>query len=218
MCGRYELSATPLELANHFADLVSNADVLGSLPASYNIAPSTVRPVIRFAKSEGANVVDMLVWGFRPAWAKRSYINARAETLFTSGAFKESATKRRCLVIATGWYEWQATGAKQKQPYFIHADRPFAFAGIWTARKIGEAWEKSYAIVTAPASAMLERIHDRMPLVLHPRHYAAWINGSTPSPQALMQPFDGGGLEAYPVSTLVNDPKNDAPALIERAD
>lgn len=76
-------------------------------------------------------------------------------------------------MIATGWYEWQDTGSRVKQPFYFHLDRPFAFAGIWTARKIGDEWEKSFAIVTAPALPTIERIHDRMPLVMHPTNYAA---------------------------------------------
>lgn len=216
MCGRYELNATPLKLTNHFGGLLSSTESLVSLPTSYNIAPSTPQAVIRFSKTDDANVVDALVWGFRPRWARRPYINARVETLFTSGAFKEAAVKRRCIVIATGWYEWQQTAAKQKQPYYIHLSRPFAFAGIWTARKLESAWEKSFAIVTAPASDVLKRIHDRTPLVLHPRVYADWINPATPEPSTLLQPFTTGDVDVYPVSTVVNDPKNDSAECIER--
>jgi putative SOS response-associated peptidase YedK len=217
MCGRYELNATPLELSNHFGALLMNTERLLSLPTSYNIAPSTLQPVIRYGKTDGSNVVEPLTWGFRPSWAKRAWINARSETLFTTAAFKESASKRRCLVIATGWYEWQDVGSKRKQPYYIHFDRVFAFAGVWTARKIGEDWEKSFAIITAPASSTLETIHDRMPVVLHPRNYAAWLNAETERPDELLQPFDNGRMEAYTVSTVVNDPKNDSAECVIRA-
>src|SRR5689334_10618390 len=118
MCGRYELNATPLELVSQFGSLLSDPASLTSLTTSYNIAPSTMQPVIRYGRRTGANVVEPLTWGFRPSWAKRAYINARSETLFSSGAFKESAAKRRCLVIATGWYEWHVTGSRAKQPYY----------------------------------------------------------------------------------------------------
>src|ERR1044072_3804814 len=100
MCGQYELNATPLKLTNHFGALVDDTEPLTALANSYNIAPSTLKPVIRFSKKDSANVVDSLVRGVRPIWTKRSYINARSETLFTSGAFKESALKPLCLVIA----------------------------------------------------------------------------------------------------------------------
>jgi putative SOS response-associated peptidase YedK len=139
-------------------------------------SPRAARPVIRYGKTDGANVVDLLTWGFRRTWAKRAWINARSETLFTNTAFTEYAKKRRCLVIATG-----------------------------------------PAILTAPASPTLERIHDRMPLVMHPANYAAWLNPNTENPADLMRPFDDGRLEAYPVSTFVNDPKNDAPASVEQS-
>jgi putative SOS response-associated peptidase YedK len=217
MCGRYELNATPLELSHHFGDLLENAESFAAVPMSYNIAPSTAQPVIRYGKTDDANVVDLLTWGFRPTWAKRAWINARAETLFTSTAFRESASKRRCLVVATGWYEWQRAEPKHRVPFYVHLDRPFAFAGVWTARKIADVWEKSFAIVTAPASPTLARIHDRMPLVLNPSSYAAWLDPRTERPAELIHTFDSGAFEAYPVSTYVNDPKNDSAAAVERA-
>lgn len=217
MCGRYELNATPMELSNHFGDLLKDAQPLAELPTSYNIPPSTAQPVIRYGKTGGANVVDLLTWGFRPTWAKRAWINARVETLFKNTAFRESASKRRCLVIATGWYEWQQAEPKRKVPFYVHLDRPFAFAGIWTARKVSDVWEKSFAIVTAPASPTLARIHDRMPLVMHPSNYAPWVDPSTDRPADLTRPFDNGAIEAYPVSTYVNDPKNNSVEAVRRA-
>lgn len=217
MCGRYELNATPLQLTNHFGGLLDDTEPLTVLATSYNIAPSTLQAVIRFGKQEGANIVDHLVWGFRPRWAKRAYINARSETLVTNSVFKESALTRRCLVIATGWYDWRVIDLKRKQPYYMSYRRPFAFGGIWTARKIGDAWEKSFAIVTAPANDVLGHVHDRMPLVLHPRVYSDWLSPITINPSALMQPLNNGDIEALPVSTLVNDPKNDSPECIARS-
>lgn len=102
-------------------------------------------------------------------------------------------------------------------PVYRRAPALFAFAGIWTARKLGSAWEKSFAIVTAPASDVLERIHDRMPLVLHPRVYAEWINPDTAEPGTLLQPLTTGEVEAYPISTAVNDPKNDSAECFARS-
>jgi putative SOS response-associated peptidase YedK len=217
MCGRYELNATSQELRNHFGDLLSNAEAFAAVPMSYNIAPSTTQPVIRYGKTDGAIIVDVLTWGFRPTWAKRAWINARAETLFTNTAFRESANKRRCLVVATGWYEWQQAEPKRKVPFYVHLNRPFAFAGVWTARKIADTWEKSFAIVTAPASPALERIHDRMPLVLPPSNYAAWLDPNSETPADLLRPFDNGAFQAYPVSAYVNDPKNDSAEAVQRA-
>ena len=220
MCGRFEINATPQELRDHFGQLLPAHGWEGFTTfSSYNVAPSLSVPVLRFSKRASENVIDRLVWGFRPQWAKRSWINARGDTLFQSTAFRESAKKRRCLVPATGWYEWQDTGGKRKQPYYLHFDRVFAFAGVWTARKVnGADWEANFAIVTTDARGIAEQIHDRMPLVIHPRNYAAWIDPSTENPADLLAPFDDGRMEAYPVSTLVNDPKNDTPACINAVD
>ncbi len=216
MCGRYEFSATPARLRDHFGPLVpeQNWAQLTAVPA-YNVAPSHNCLVIRERK--GSNAIELMVWGFRPHWAKKSWINARAETVFTTPTFRESAKRRRCLVIATGWYEWQGTGAP-KQPYYLHfgEDRVFAFAGIWTARKVEAGWEISFAILTTGADGVARDIHPRMPLVLHPRYYADWVDPETDDPSALLTPFDDGTLEAYPVSTFVNDPKNDSPRCRSR--
>lgn len=217
MCGRYELNATPQELRNHFGGLIPDEGWRRLLPLnSYNISPSQTALVIRRSKQEDHNTIEGLVWGFRPRWARRGWINARADTLFDSRAFGESARKRRCLAVATGWYEWRQTSEKHKQPYYVHLGRVFAFAGIWTGRKLDEGnWELSFAIVTTESLGALETIHDRMPLVMHPRHYAAWLDPATEQPQSLLRPFDDGEVRAYRVSTLVNDPKNDTAACIE---
>jgi putative SOS response-associated peptidase YedK len=217
MCGRYELNSTARDLEEHFAGLLTAADwqALGAF-GSYNIAPSQACLVIRYSKRDGRNVLERLVWGFRPQWSKKGWINARDDTLFRTAAFRESAQKRRCLVLATGWYEWQATGGRRKQPYYIHMSRPFAFAGIWTARRLDEqSWELSFAIVTTDSRGAVAPIHERMPLVLDPRHYAAWLDPSTPDPQSLLRPVDDPSMLAHPVSFTVNDPKNDTAACIQ---
>ena len=220
MCGRFEINATPQDLRAHFGALLPPHGWEGFTTfSSYNVAPSVSVPVLRYSKRARENVIDRLIWGFRPQWGKRPWINARSDTLFQSTAFRESAAKRRCLVPATGWYEWQDTGQKRKQPYYLHFDRVFAFAGVWTARKVnGADWEANFAIITTDARGIAEQIHDRMPLVIHPRNYAAWIDPSTENPAAQLSPFDDGRMEAYPVSTLVNDPKNDSPACIDAVD
>ena len=220
MCGRYEINATPQELRAHFGDLVP-AESWQAFTAfsSYNVAPSLSVPVVRFSKRSGENVIDRLTWGFQPQWAKRSWINARSDTLFESTAFREAAKKRRCLIPATGWYEWQETGGKRKQPYYLHLDDVFAFAGVWTARKLNESdWQTTFAIITTDAGGVAAQIHDRMPLVMNAQDYAAWLNPLTAEPAALLSPFDAARLEAHPVSTVVNDPKNDTPACIDAID
>jgi putative SOS response-associated peptidase YedK len=217
MCGRYELNATSADLQNHFGNLLpSGAWERFASFASYNIAPSQIVPVIRYSKRDENNVIDRLTWGFRPGWSSKAWINARADNLFATNAFREGAAKRRCLVPATGWYEWQVTQTKRKQPYYMHFDRVFAFAGIWSARKLNEVdWQLNFAIVTTDARGLAEKVHDRMPLVMHPRHYAAWLAPKTNNAETLLEPFDNGSLRVYPISTLVNDPKNDSAAVLE---
>ena len=219
MCGRYELNATPRQIRDHLEGLEPSAHWDNSTSfSSFNIAPSLSPIVIRQRKGE--NQVDSAVWGFRPHWANKSWINARSETLFTLPTFRESARRRRCLAIATGWYEWKAIEpGKPKQPYYFHfsEDCVFAFAGVWTARKLETEWEVNFAIITTDAQGIARDIHNRMPLVMHPRRYAEWLHPETKEPQSLLAPFDTGELTAYPVSTYVNDPRNDGPKCVERA-
>lgn len=211
MCGRYEFNSTPARLRDHFGPLLpdQNWDQL-TVVTSYNVAPSQNCLVIRERK--GANAIEPMVWGFHPHWAKKNWINTRAESVFTTPTFKESAKRRRCLVVASGWYEWKGEKAP-KVPYYFHfaEDRLFAFAGVWTPRKVETGWEISFAILTTDAEGIAREVHPRMPLVMHPRHYAAWIDPDCKNPQALLEPFDDGTLDAYSISTFVNDPKNDSP-------
>ena len=215
MCGRFGLNARPADIQDHFAGLIS-ADAELQYTVSYNVAPSQPVLVVRADKS-GQIEFEQMTWGFQPGWAKRSWINARAETLFTQPAFRKAAESRRALVVASRWYEWQpAAGAKQ--PYCIHyPEQPvIAFAGIWTARKIEDDWSLSVAIITADADEVSAPIHDRMPLVLDPAGYAGWLDRSIADGRPFMTPLAEVKAEAYPVSTRVNDPKNDDPGCAER--
>lgn len=220
MCGRYELSATPAELREHFGEVLPDVLWDSATPEGrYNIAPSQPCPIIRHGKREQRNVLEPLVWGFRPQWAKRGWINARDDRLFQTPAFKEAARKRRALVVATGWYEWQALNDKGKRPYYVRIGEPLAFAGVWTARKLtDEHWELSFAIVTTASVGALRRIHERMPLVMAPDRYAAWLDPATPRPESLLEPYAVERMKAHAVSTKVNDPRNDGPELTEPLD
>jgi putative SOS response-associated peptidase YedK len=217
MCGRYELNCTPAGLRRHFGALLPEPCWSGlRIDGSYNIAPGRPCPVIRYGKREGHNVIENLTWGFRPSWAKKPWINARDDRLFEAPAFRESARRRRALVIATGWYEWRPAAERSKQPYYIHFGHLVAFAGIWTARKLGEGeWELSFAIVTTASGGVVRDVHERMPLIMAPDDYAAWLDPLTPSPEALIRPYGVDRMTAYPVSTRVNAPGNDGPACIE---
>jgi len=212
MCGRY-LTPDEAALERHFG-LAAPPDYF----QSYNVAPSQLAPAVR-ADGERRLEIRLLVWGYRPGWAKRAWINARAESILTAKAFAPAAHKRRCLVPAMGWYEWQGEQAPRK-PFVLHLDgfRPLAFAGIWTARETDAGWERSFAILTTAATDALREIHARKPLVLPPEHYSAWLSKDTPpgDVEALLH-ADLGGVTAYAVSPFVNKPENDDARCIQPA-
>jgi putative SOS response-associated peptidase YedK len=183
---------------------------------AYNVAPTHAVAVIRL-NPQGELQADMLTWSFRPSWAKRGWINARAETAWTNKAFAAAAHERRCLVPAAGWYEWRGDAAP-KQPYVLHLGgfRPFSFAGIWTARKLETGWSRSFAILTRDAARPIAEIHDRMPAVLHSSTYAAWLAPETPAEEARQIALQQvAGIQAYPVSTYVNKPGHEGEQCIE---
>ena len=217
MCGRYTVRG-----------IQPVADLFGVvLPKEfrprYNIAPSQDVPVVRLDR-EGNRALAMLRWGLIPHWAKEppklQPINARAETVPTSGMFRQAFQRRRCLVPADGFYEWRKIDAKTKQPVFTHFpdDRPFALAGLWERWRPAEDAEPidTVCIVTTTPNALMSTIHDRMPVILRPEDYAAWLDkGSDPHAAAnLMRPYPDDELEAVPVTKLVNSPKNDVPECV----
>jgi putative SOS response-associated peptidase YedK len=167
-----------------------------------------------------------LRWGLIPGWAKDAaigarLINARAETAGEKPAFRAAMRRRRCLVVADGFYEWQHTG-RAKQPYFIRLrdDRPFAFAGLW------ESWEGAgrptlvtCAILTTEANELIRAMHDRMPVILSPADHAAWLDPAIEDPRQLasmLAPYPSDAMQAYPVGDFVNRPAHDSPRCVER--
>lgn len=176
---------------------------------SFNVAPSQLAPVIRLSP-EGELQADLLCWGFQPGWAKRPWINARAETVFETKAFASAAKKRRCLIPAAGWYEWQGKQAP-RQPYVFHRPEfaPFAFAGIWTGQKQEEGWDRSFAIVTRSAVGSGAEIHHRFPLIVPQDRHQAWLSGATPAAElSAILAYEANDIAFYPVSTYVNKPDN----------
>jgi putative SOS response-associated peptidase YedK len=191
------------------------------LQPRFNIAPTQAVAAVRRVpeSSEPARQLVLLRWGLVPSWAKdpkigNSLINARAESVAAKPAFRTAFRRRRCLVVADGFYEWQRTGTK-KQPYFIRLadDRPFAFAGLW------EFWEgpdhsalESCTLITTSANELMAPIHDRMPVILSPDDYDRWLDPAIQKPdqlQPLLRPYPSGEMLAYPVSTHVNNPRNE---------
>ncbi len=219
MCGRFTLR-TP---AKAIATLFDLEDV-PELRPRYNIAPSQPIAAVRQDRSRQREFA-MLHWGLIPFWAddpKIGYrtINARAETVATKPSFRAAFKKRRCLVIADGYFEWKKRDGK-KQPYFFHLndDRPFAFAGLW------ERWEgdgeeiESCTILVTEANARQKAIHDRMPVILSPQDYDAWLDPDVDGKRVepLLRPYSHDDLETYRVSTTVNKPQNDVEECVQPA-
>lgn len=231
MCGRYAFF-TPIEAVTRLFG-VSEVHAQELAPR-YNIAPTQEVPIIRVSAFLGereteapARELALARWGLVPFWAKdpsigNRLINARGETVAQKPAFRAAFRKRRCLVPADGFYEWQKTESG-KQPWFIHAagGAPLALAGLW------ELWDPpddgtpmaSCSIITTRANELMRPLHDRMPVVLDPRGQDAWLDAATePSDlQALLAPAPEEVLEAWPVSRRVNSPFNEDASLINPA-
>jgi putative SOS response-associated peptidase YedK len=194
------------------------------LPRRYNIAPtqSVVAAIGQFSDNTQRQL-RWMQWGLIPSWAKdpkigSKLINARAETVAEKPSFRSAFRQRRCLIPADGFYEWQQVeGSRQKQPYFIRLqdERPFAFAGLYDrwASPDGEVLE-TCTILTTTANELIAPIHDRMPVILYPQDYDFWLDTSSFESerlQALLIAYPSVSMTLYPVSTMVNSPKNDRP-------
>jgi len=208
------------------ADLVAHFElnVDPQLPLRFNIAPTQDVAVVRLAKAGGGRELLTMHWGLIPSWAKdpkigNRMINARAESVAEKPSFRAAFRRRRCLVPADGYYEWQKTTGRSKQPYLFHRrdDGPFAFAGLWEHWEKGQGPLQSCTIITTEANDLARPIHDRMPVILSPGDYDAWLdpsNGGGEPLLALLAPYEGDDLVAEPVSTYVNKPTNDDPRCV----
>jgi putative SOS response-associated peptidase YedK len=218
MCGRYA-SFLP---ADAIAQLFSTVNPLPNAAPSWNVAPTQNAMVVRRRPDTGERHLDLLTWGLVPHWTKdihqaRKPINARAETVATLGTFRAALAARRCLVPADAFYEWKATPAG-KQPYAIARQdgTPLAFAGLW------EGWRgpdgdvlRTFAIITTPANATMARVHDRMPAILEPEDWPAWLGEAETDPAALLRPAADDVLKLWPVSQAVNNVRNNGADLLE---
>jgi putative SOS response-associated peptidase YedK len=215
MCGRYALFG-PQSRHRTLHPLLAGVD---AFPGVYNVAPSLAMPVARMAGGRAELITAR--WGLVPCWARDwktgpRMINARAETLRASKAYGAPfRRKQRCLVPASGFYEWRNSGSG-KQPYFVTAadGELLAFAGLWEEwRRPGGEPLISYTIVTGPANALVAALHERMPVILDPADYERWLTAD--DPLDVLRLFTVERLRAYPVSTRVNRPGNDDAALVE---
>ena len=223
MCGRYSTTLPPEQIGRLFGA----HGPLPNFPPRYNLAPTQPAPVVRFNPQTGRRQIDLLRWGLIPSWAKdpkigHTLINARAETIAIKPAFKTAFAKgRRCLVAADGFYEWKKTDRGPKQPWRIamKSGAPFAFAGLWENWKDPTgSWVRTFTIVTTEANTLMRPIHDRMPVIIAPEHFAHWLGERDASPEFLLglcAPYPADEMTAYPVSTRVNSPSVDDPDLIK---
>ncbi len=218
MCGRYSLKADISQLALRFEFA---ADDVRHEPA-YNIAPTQQ---VLTVTNDGERQAQYMRWGLIPFWAKDKkmgyrMINARGETVAEKPSFRTALRRRRCLILADGFYEWQKLGGKQKRPRRITltSDEPFAFAGLWETWKDPEGeLIKSCTIITTAANEYLKPIHDRMPVILPHGVESLWLDQDLDDPMvltSLLTPYAESELAAYPVSTLVNSPRNRGPEVI----
>lgn len=216
MCGRTSLF-TPVERLEARFD----ATVDRALSPRYNVAPGDDLAVVT---DDRPDRIDLLRWGLVPSWVDDagdwpSPINARAETLAEKPAFRDAFERRRCLVLADGFYEW--TGVRgTKQPYRValEDDAPFAMAGLWERRRADDEVLTTCTVVTTTANETVAPLHDRMPVVLSPDEESVWLSdGTGDERRSLLDPYDGGDMRAYPVSRAVNDPANDGPEIVRPA-
>jgi len=219
MCGRYVLT-TPGEVLAELFEL----DEKPHLAPRYNIAPTQEVAIVR-RRPEGGDALAMAQWGLVPFWAKEreignKLINARAETLAEKPSFRDSFRKRRCLIPADGFYEWQKTGGR-KQPWLLRlrGGGPFAFAGLWSSWKDRASDDvlESCTIVTTTPNELAAAIHNRMPVILPRERHAVWLDpASDPAELSeLLVPLPAGEMQAIPVSTWVNSPAHDDPRCVE---
>jgi putative SOS response-associated peptidase YedK len=227
MSGRYGRRADKQRIAEWMR--THNADVFDDsyLAPSYNVAPQSLQPVVRSDSETGQGELTIKRWGLIPFWAKDSKIaystiNAKAETITASPAYREAIKRRRCLVPAYLFWEWKKLDAKTKQPHAIalEDDSLFAFAGLWDTWKdkaTGQAIH-TYTVITTDPNELISglSIHDRMPVILHRRDYERWLGPAEPSqlPIDLLRPFPAEGMKAWKVGPAVGNVRNNNPELL----
>ena len=219
MCGRYTQLMSWRELVELYR-LTDDMPAL-NISARYNVAPTQQVPIVRL--EAGKRHLAMVRWGLVPSWAKdlkigTKLINARGETVSEKPSFRSAFKARRCLVPASGFYEWKGQ-AESKQPYYITLkDRPMTLAGLWESWRSpkGEMVE-SCTIVTTAANRLLAEIHGRMPVILAPNDIDPWLYPGieTEKLKALFEPYPARAMTAYPVSKAVGNVRNDEPDLVE---
>jgi len=217
MCGRYA-AFLPAEA---IARLFHTVNPIPNIPPTWNMAPTQDAMVVRRHPDTGERHLDLLKWGLLPSFTKdpvhaKGPINARAETVATSGMFRSAFAKRRCLVPADAFYEWKVIDGG-KQPYAIARTdgEPLAFAGLWE----GFRWPdgtitRTFTIITTSANATMAELHDRMPVIIEQKDWPTWLAEMEGDPAALLRSATDGVLKVWPVSRAVNAPRNNEAELL----
>ena len=223
MCGRYTETKVCSVLTEHFRDFIEES-LLDDFRPRFNISPGQDTPVIL---NDRERVLDLVRWGLVPFWAKDEktgykMINARAETLTVKPAYRKLIEKRRCLVLADGFYEWKKGGnVKAPHRFIVNDGEPFAFAGLWERwRRPDQSELRSFTIITTEPNRLVRFCHDRMPVILPRSACEQWLDPEftdLEKLQKLLQPYPDTDMKAYPVSVLVNNPRNDDPQCVEPA-
>ena len=229
MCGRYLRRSDKQRFAEAFR--LGQLPEEYPIPPDYNIAPATFQPVIRLNRDTGQREMVMMRWGLVPYFAKSladwkgfSTINAKAETVQEKALWRGPFEKRRCLVPADGFYEWKKMDPKTKQPYAytLSNGQPFGFAGLWDAWKNPETgeWLQSFAIITTTPNELTAHVHDRMPVIVHPRDYDRWLErGHVAQPPVdLLRPYEAEQMRAAKVNPRVGNVRNNGPEMLQAPD
>jgi putative SOS response-associated peptidase YedK len=216
MCGRYMLT-TPVDALRQLFLFTERPN----LAPRYNIAPTQDVPIVRRTRDGAGRELIMVRWGLVPYWADdpkigNRLINARRESVARTAAFREAYQRRRCLVPADGFFEWQKEG-RTRQPLLVRRkdQAPFAFAGLWERwPQPGGGVLRSCTIITCPANKLIAPVHDRMPVILAPEDHGRWLDPSRADGRELLEPYPAAELETFPVSPRVNSPQYDDPECI----
>ena len=220
MCGRYFSHGVSWEEYRASLDFQIPLDTPDPRPA-YNIAPTQSAPIFR--QNDDKLIVSSAMWGLVPFWWKKplkekkfSTFNARDDKLESAASYKVAFKKRRCLAPASGFYEWKGPKGR-KQPFAIGLQnrRWFCFAGLWDQATIDEVTIESFTIITTEPNELMADIHSRMPVIIDPSNYAAWLDSENDNAKDLLKPFPAGHMQAWPVGKAVGNVRNQGRELIE---